>query len=161
MQTAEEIYREYFDQVYRFALTRTPSKEDAQDIVSRVFIKLVKNINEFIPKPGATVRSWLFTILRNEIIDFYRQQKPGVNLDSIVEEGYTPATNEYIDQQQDLRTIFSAIHKLPNRQQEIILLKYQSGLKNKEIAHILNLNEKTISATLSRTIQILRHHLAL
>lgn len=161
MQTAEEIYREYFDQVYRFALTRTLSKEDAQDIVSRVFTKLVQHIDEFIPKPGATVRSWLFAILRNELIDFYRRQNPGVDRESIIEEGYTPATNEYIDQQQDLQTVFSAIHKLPDRQQEIILLKYQSGLKNKEIAHILNLNEKTISATLSRTIQILRHRLAL
>lgn len=159
MQKAEKIYREYFDQVYRFALVRTPSTEDAQDIVSRVFTKVVQHFPEYTPRSGATIRSWLFTILRNELADFYRRQKPNLSLETIVEEGHTPLINEYLDQKQNLQKVTAAVQNLPDRQQEMILLKYQSDFKNKEIAQLLNLDEKTISATLSRAIKALRLHL--
>lgn len=159
MHSAEHIYKNTFDQVYRFALSRTPTTEDAQDIVSRVFIKVVEHMEDFAPQAGATERSWVFSILRNELIDFYRRQKHQLPLEAAEERGETPRWNECLDQDKDLHQVMICLEKLPDRQQEMILLKYQADLKNKEIAQLLNLDEKTVSATLSRAVSSLRTHL--
>ncbi len=159
MLSAEKIYKNYFDQVYRFALSRLPCVEDAQDVVSRVFIKVVEYIEDFQPHVGATERSWVFSILRNELIDFYRRQKDNLSLESEEEYGEMPNWDKYLDQDAELKRVMICLDKLPARQREMILLKYQADLKNKEIAQVLHLDEKTVSATLSRALNSLRTHL--
>lgn len=156
MTSAEHLYHQYFDQLYRFALSRSGSVDTAQEAVSRTFYKVVQHLNDFKPQAGATVRSWLFTILRHELTDLFRQTHRITSLEEAETIATTHSLDDYIDQQSQLYTVLTAIHTLPDRQQEIILLRYQTDLKNKEIAQLLAIDEKTVSASLSRAITTLK-----
>ena len=159
MPSAEHVYRQYFDQLYRFALSRTGSVDQAQEAVSRTFTKVVQHIDEFKPRAGATVRSWVYTILRHELIDLYRQHKAITPLEDAEALAIPLNLDTEIDQRSQLAAVLTAIQTLPDRQQEMILLKYQGELKNKEIASLLGIEERTVSASLSRAIKTLQHAL--
>jgi len=68
-----EIYDENFDDVYRYVYVKIGNKWDAEDIVSETFRKAFEKFSSF--QRGSSPKSWLMTIARNTIIDFYRKKK--------------------------------------------------------------------------------------
>ncbi|NCO32140.1 sigma-70 family RNA polymerase sigma factor [bacterium] len=69
------MYDKYVDKIYNFVYYKTTNKEVAEDIVSDVFISALNNINSFRIQEGSSVKSWLYKIAYNKIIDFYRTNK--------------------------------------------------------------------------------------
>src|SRR5476651_669979 len=60
-------------ELYASALRLTKQKENAEDLVSEVYTKAWKSINQF--EPGTNLRAWLYKILTNTYINHYRQKK--------------------------------------------------------------------------------------
>jgi RNA polymerase sigma factor (sigma-70 family) len=54
---------------------KTTNREIAEDIVSDVFISALTNIKSFRLEEGSSVKSWLYRIANNKVIDFYRTNK--------------------------------------------------------------------------------------
>ena len=72
--TAKELFKDwvndYNDQLYSWAYHKTSSKEMAEDLVQDTFLSAYKNLENF--KNESNPKTWLFSILNNKIIDFYR-----------------------------------------------------------------------------------------
>src|SRR4051794_40848365 len=66
------LYDDYFDDVYRFVITKTGNKWDADDIVSESFRKAYENSDKL--ENVSSPKAWLFTIARNTIYDYYRRK---------------------------------------------------------------------------------------
>ena len=64
----------------------------------------------------------------------------------------------YIQQQQDKEYLWKMLFELPEREQDLIALKYGAGLTNREIAGITRLSESNVGSILHRTINHLRKH---
>lgn len=61
------LTREYYPRIFRFFYYRTKTKEDAEDLTSEVFVKVVGAIR----KQKGNFEAWLFKIARNLLIDYY------------------------------------------------------------------------------------------
>lgn len=73
LKAFEGFYDRNYRLVLHYLLSRVPSKEIAEDLLQDSFLKLHKSIMSYNPSQKAL--PWLFTIVRNTLIDFYRKKK--------------------------------------------------------------------------------------
>lgn len=160
MHTLEQLYDQTLDQVFRYVFLRVRNRELAEDIVSEAYLKAAEHFNDFVPRAHASRRSWLFAIVRNCMADAFRTKgMQNVELPDDLP-GMTATVIEHdVDTNIRLTEVMHTLAKLPERQREILLLRYQAELKNKEIAQLLAIDERTVSATLSKALTNLRYEL--
>jgi RNA polymerase sigma-70 factor (ECF subfamily) len=81
----------YGDELYRFALSRVSDPAVAEELVQITLLNALDGLANF--RGEASERTWLFTILRRNIIDHYRRQArhPTVSLDAVTPDGPTEA----------------------------------------------------------------------
>lgn len=153
-----KLYKRYVQKTYFFVRSKVNTTEVAEDLCSEIWFKILHNIKDFTPKKNYHVPAWIFRIARNHIIDFYRTHKEinvGETFFAFVADE-NDAHESVFDQHINKRFLFEEIKKLPPKEQEIIMLKYFSNLKNKEIAEILKIGEKTVSSSHSKALKKLR-----
>jgi RNA polymerase sigma-70 factor (ECF subfamily) len=63
----------YGDALFRFAIQRVKQVEAAEDLVQETFLAAVQSRDRF--KGQSTEKTWLFSILKHKLIDYYRKQK--------------------------------------------------------------------------------------
>lgn len=156
-----QLYKEEFESVYKYVHFRVRHTQIAEEIVAAVFMKTVEKAHTYKQQRGATERSWLFTIVRNTITDYYRTKKETVSVEAQDITEKSPSLEHKMDIKQHIQTIFDAVNKLPDRQKEIMLLRYKSDLKNTEIAKVLGINQRSVSAALAKATNTLRQTLNL
>lgn len=66
-----DLVVKYSDDLFRWALYRTNNQEIAKDIVQETFLAAIKSLEAFQNK--AKVKTWLFSILNNKIMDYHRK----------------------------------------------------------------------------------------
>jgi RNA polymerase sigma-70 factor (ECF subfamily) len=88
---------EYGDDLYSWAFYKTSSRETAQDLIQETFLSAFKSYKTF--KHESQPKTWLFKILNNKIIDYYRKSAntlKGVDLKD--EEAHERMVNKLFDQ---------------------------------------------------------------
>lgn len=68
----EQWVTEHADYLYAFALRRLPYPELCKDLVQDTFISAIKSLSQF--RGGSSEKTWLTSILKNKIIDYYRKK---------------------------------------------------------------------------------------
>ena len=76
----EQIYLEYHDKVMGYIRARVHGWADAEDLCADVFEKVQRKLPDYDPAK-ASVSTWVFTITRNTVIDFFRRAKHPEELD--------------------------------------------------------------------------------
>ena len=154
-----ELYEQYMPKVYRYINFRIRDEDTSQDLTSTVFQKALSKFSGFNPHK-ASFSTWIFTITRNTVIDYYRVHKKHEHSEPWTSE-YTPAESPSPEEEvirteytQKLRDFLSRLKK---REQDVIILKYSNGMSNREIAEALNLTESNVGSILCRTIRRLRN----
>jgi RNA polymerase sigma-70 factor (ECF subfamily) len=151
------LYNRYWEPLYRKALSRLGTSEDAQDAVQEVFISLWRNRSTI--EIEDTLSPYLFTALRYCIIKrVYRKAKKGLQVPLSPEElgnvdHYAEELFEYKELQQ---IIGKEVSNLPSRMQEIYKLSRIEHLSSSEIASRLSISEQTVKNTLTITLKKLR-----
>lgn len=79
------IYEHFIDKIYRFIFHKTLNDTTTEDIVSDVFFKALKNIENFSGTTEQELSSWIYRIAHNSVIDFYRTKKEHTDLEIIEE----------------------------------------------------------------------------
>lgn len=144
----EQIYKQYYSRLFSFIDSKIHNKEDTKDILSEVFIKIYKNIDKLNSDEKLT--SWIFTITRNTIIDFYR--KNGKNGDNIeFDEQHFFEQKEDSDAISELsECIEPIISSLAPKYSEALYLSEIKELKQKEIADKLDISSGNIKNIIFR-----------
>ncbi len=164
-QAFVHLYDHYFPRIHAYVCYRVNSPQDAEDLIADVFFKAIRGLQCFKWRNRNSFAAWLFRITRNLIADYYRQHKRVVlSLESserLAEvTSHTPLPAQVLTQQETFQQIRALIATLSPRQQEVITLKFFGGLRNREIADILGLDERTIAAHLSRGLRDLQRRYA-
>lgn len=128
----EELYNKYHNVVYGIAFSILKNKEDAEDAMQNVFIKLYNLDTSLVPESKES--TWLYTVAKNEAIEIIRKKKENINLDDIYEIGNE---DNDLDEIIDEISFNNLISKLNCKEKEIISLKIISNLSFKEIANLL------------------------
>ena len=76
----DKVYTEYKEKVMRYMLKKVQNPHDAEDLTSEVFLKVFKSIESF-DENKASISTWIYTVARNTVIDYYRTRKDTAELD--------------------------------------------------------------------------------
>lgn len=129
----EELYSKYHKMVYGIAFSILKNKEDAEDIMQVVFAK-IQELDK-IKLPDDKEMTWLYTITKNETLNYLKKKKEELSLDTIYE---IENKNNEIDRKIDYIEFNRLIRKLNQKEQEIVSLKILSDFSFQEISELLN-----------------------
>jgi RNA polymerase sigma-70 factor, ECF subfamily len=157
-----QAYDLHVDNIYRFIYFKVGCKEEAQDLSSMVFLKAWNHIQTNTLTDFKTLKSLLYKIARNAIIDHYREN----NKKSTAVLGCEVGEIDVIDDNQDLvKKIetafdFSIVEKklaeMKDEYREIIILRFIEELSIGEIAEILNKSKGNVRILTFRALKALK-----
>jgi RNA polymerase sigma-70 factor, ECF subfamily len=127
------IYKEFHQALLSFIRSKVRSAEDAEDILQNVFIKISGNVNTLSAKEK--LRSWIFTITRNAIIDYYRLNatRRNISIDETLEGSLSENPDEDPVKGMD-QCVHSMIRLLPEEYRDVIIESEINGIKQKDLA---------------------------
>lgn len=129
---AEELYKNYRDKAARYISSHISSIQDREDILQQVFLNAVEAIESF-DESRASVGTWLYAITRNTVIDYYRRKSRQAEQQEFNEELFAEKTDSAVSEEM-LETLASALEELPERERDIVILRFYYGFSAKETA---------------------------
>ena len=153
----------YFKQLTAYAFKIVDDYQEAEDIVQDVFMSLWINKDFF--DFDKSVKPYLFKAVYNRSINYLKSKKPIIDITK--SETDQLLSNEIIfsDQEESLllketqEKIKEFVETLHPQCRKVFKLSRVSGLKNKSIADILNISEKTVESHISKALKGLRIYL--
>ena len=147
----EKLYKNHKNLVYKIAYSILKNSYDSDDIVQIVFEKIYSIDKDKLPTRNES--SWLYSVTKNETINYLNKKKNHIELEEIYElEDNNNEINELINKDSYNRLI----GKLNENEKEIISLKILSNLSFKEIAKLLNKPTGTIKWIYYKSINTLK-----
>ena len=149
-----ELYRRYASELFGFATSALGDRELAEEVVQDVFAQLWRHAGDYDQR-RASVRTWLYAIARNRIIDAHRRAaaRPkraddDASLDTAAE------MDAALDHAVLRWQVTAALARLSPAHREVIRLAHYGGLTMREIAERTGVPLGTVK---SRTSYALRH----
>lgn len=151
--------------LFDFIRRRVRTEEDAEDILQDVLLQLATSYN--VAEPIEQMTSWLFTVARNKVIDWYRKRKT----QSLPSDENGPLNLEQIlyDPTQDPERVFSrslvwteladALDDLPEEQRDVFVMHELQGKSFKEIARLTGVPLNTLLSRKRYAVLFLRDRL--
>ncbi len=150
-----DLYSIYLDPIYRYVFYHVKDKMTAEDITEEVFIKAWKAIDSCKGKER-TFSSWLYRIAHNHTIDRLRSMQKRLAVE--VQSQSLPDTRD-VESETEARLEYEetleAISCLPEKQKQIIMLKFVEGMDNREIEQITGKSQNAIRVLQMRALNTL------
>lgn len=135
----EEVCRRHESDLLRYAARMLNDAGVAQDIVQLVFLRYLRCCEKIALSP-ASVKSWLYRVTHNLVVDHLRSERRRVRRETdggsmLMEERQVHEQDQalYADQ---YRRVLTCLPRLPLPEREILVLRMQQGLSYREIAHV-------------------------
>jgi len=147
-EKVEQLFRQHGRAVGGYVLARVGDADLAEEITARVFLTVVRKIQQC---RGSTV-AWLWAIVRNEIRLHFRRHRPIAPLDDdLVDTAESPA--ELAQKQEMQSRLTKALGLLTDEQQQIVATKFFLKVSNTEIAEALGLSPGNVGVKVHRTLK--------
>lgn len=145
----EILYSEYKNLMYYTANRILHNSSDAEDVVHQAFLKVIEILDTISSPRCHKTRALLVTITEHKAIDLYRE-KQRRNVLPLAEEYIGAAPAAEIERLAERDTLAAAIASLPPRYHSVLLLRYDCGYSNAEIANILDMTEPNVRKLIQR-----------
>jgi RNA polymerase sigma-70 factor (ECF subfamily) len=152
-----ERYHEYFPRVFAYVYGRVHNVHTTEDLVADVFERAYLKAGSL--RNEEAFSTWLFTIARNVIISHGRKHGRETVVDPDVMKEIAPSrasVESEVLQREELKAVSLMLQGFPQREQDIVSLKFDAELSNQQIAHIMDLSEANVRVILFRTLRKLR-----
>lgn len=151
----EAVYQSELPRIYNFFRYQIGDDQIAEDLTAATFEKAWRH-RERYRADLASFSTWLFTIARRTVADYFRKHRVNVALEeaSLVSEKHT--VEETAQKHADIAVLAKLLARLGERERELVALKYGADLTNRAIASISGLSESNVSTILYRVTQQLR-----
>jgi len=172
-----QLVGRYHGRLLAFARSRLRSAADADDFVQETFLRFLQSFRTF--RAGASVETFLFTILRRRLIDHFRGRQrlaacaisdSAVAGDKMMSSERTPSWYARRDEQTELleQAVVAGLdgitRRLRDRQRlddlRVIELLFYAQLRNKDVAAACGIDEKQVAQAKFRALAQVREHLA-
>lgn len=155
-----KLFRKYYRDLVLFAGNFIPEKSVCEDIAQSVFVTIWEKKADIDER--LSFRAYLLKAVRNSCMDELRHRKV-IN----EHEKYSAAfgdfaglsTEQFVLHSELIEQLESTLAKLPEKHREAFELSRVKGMKYKDIAHQLNISERTVEVWMAKTIQLLRLYL--
>ena len=154
IRALDELYDLVATDIYRLALWRTGSREDAEDVVQDVFVRVAEQGGRL--KTVRHPRRWLLTVTHRRAIDLVRGRKRRY-AEPVEEMSYLEAPPSDPNSGPEARMISRLIARLPEKQREVVLLRHFADCTFKDIGRITGVPTFTAASRHRLAISRLRH----
>ena len=151
----DALYARELPRVHNFFRFRVGSGAVAEDLTSRTFEKAWAARGRY-RRDLAGFTTWLMAIARNVAIDHYRTRKVHAPLAFAEHVASADSPERDAERGEDMDRLSQLLSELPEREREIVALKYGAEWSHRDIARHLRLSESNVGTILHRTIEVLR-----
>lgn len=151
----DAVYADHLPRIYNFFRFRLGCEADVEELTARTFEKAWRARHRY-DSDRAGFSTWLYSIARNVATDHLRAHRDHLELDAArgVAAPGTPERDAELGS--DLARLKLLTTDLPERERELIALKYGAAINNRLIARLTGLSESNVGTILHRTVQLLR-----
>ena len=150
---------EHLNALYNFAMYLTHNPSESEDLVQETYLRAFRFSHRF--EPGTHLRAWLFQILRNTFLTFYRlRERESAVAEDGVPDWEVPMfhdapeeTGRVLETHTDLER---AMHRLPEEFRTVLLLAEVEGLPLEEVARVMRCPVGTVKSRIFRAKERLR-----
>ena len=131
---------------------------DVEDVMQEVFIAVLKSLRSF--RGESLFSTWLRTLTNYKVAEYYRKRNrkrdpheaPIIEAENLPEESYGPTMEDRI-------VLRKALTSLPDKYQEVLLMRFAEGMQFEEIAKTTDTNLEAVKSTFRRAVAALRKNL--
>ena len=156
----------YSDYLFNYTITRVRDRETAQDLVQETFFAGLKSMKNF--KGQASERTWLISILKRKIIDYYRKinsnkgkaevrmnlnfdgENEGDWLEQRVADPFDKTAENNLENTELGLAIHDCISKLPHKQAEVFKMKTLLGYETETICNEVGITASNLWVIIHR-----------
>jgi len=138
------IWKEYHLDLKRFIVSKVKDHEVADDLLQEVFVKVHTKSTQL--KDSTKLKSWLFTISRNLVMDYFKNLTQTQDVDDAI----LKTADDEVSQHSEEDCLPGIISHLPPKYKRPLYLSDIKGVKQKEIANKLNLPLPTVKSQIQR-----------
>lgn len=155
------LYQRYVDRIYNYIYYRVGNANDAEDLTARTFFQALKKIDSYEDR-GVPFSAWLYRIAHNLVANWHRQQsrRKSIPLEELaVVRSTRPNPDQMAEKRETQDELISAIHRLADDRQQLLILKFVERLPNAEIGKVMGRTESSVKSLYHRTLITLRDDL--
>ncbi len=157
-----KLYDRFGSLVYRMAYQALPTRDDAEDAVQEVFVRLWRTAGRYDPTRAALV-TWVMLITRRYLVDRLRRTKSAGRSGTLDErqasaEDSLPPEPLTAEREERFSAVMKKIDRLPELQRTVVVRAYLNGQTLRQIGEELNTPLGTIKSALSRALVRLREN---
>ena len=153
-----QLYEAYVDRVYRYVYFRVIDNELAESITPRVFIKAWQLLDRY-HSYGTPFIIWLYKIASNQIIEHFYTHPKALKPDGFLWSIEDRVFDKNVKDMFDLQAIRDALQFLNDEEQQVLTLKFISGVSTNEVAHIMGKPISTVQNLLMYALQKVAKHM--
>lgn len=153
----KKLYYQIQPQLVGFAIYYLSDKNISAEIVNDTFLKIWEKWDDL--HDHKDLKSYLFQAVKNNCLNELKKKKVTVSMENLIEnEPFTPASDLKIIQVENEQKLQVLINHLPTRCKQIFILSRISGFKNREIAHLMSISEKTVENQMTKALKFLKNN---
>lgn len=166
-KTFRVIFIAYFESLEAFANTYVGNRDIAKDLVQDAFYNLWRKKSS-LPEE-INLKAYLYQATRNNCLNYLKRLKVQSKYEKRTQDKYNELRLNYdalshlnfdtLSFNELLEMLNKAIEQLPPKCREVFELSRYDGMKNREIAQLLNISEKAIEGHISKALKYLKDHL--
>jgi RNA polymerase sigma-70 factor, ECF subfamily len=149
----QTLYVEHVDRVFRTVRGMLRSDADAEDVTQDAMLTVLSSLHTYRPRPDARFAAWVIAIALNTTRRRFRRRRPELtatgDLPEMPDAGVDPV--ETLDRARQRRALLVALAELPQREREIVSLRYGAELNASDIGAAIGVEPATIRKMLERT----------
>ena len=155
MRNLDSVWEEFSGQIRGYLLRKVKQKDDADDLLQEILIKIHNNIGTL--QDEKKLAPWIHQIVRNTLTDYYRknrlettelnEERAAVNDTEVTEDIYSECVNGCLK-------VF--IERLPDKYKEPLVLSDIKELKQKDIAKDMNLSYSGLKSRVQRGREMIK-----
>ena len=151
----EDIYRQYKNRMYKFAISILHNNEDAEDVVHQSFLTIANNFDKIKSFSCHEMNSYIVIIIRNTSINLYNKNKRNSERTTKLAEEQTTVEVDFFNNI-DYEHLVQIISGLPLIYKEILLLRYVEEFTVKQISAMLGISIDNVRKRTERAKKLLK-----
>ena len=144
----EEIYSEYFKDVYRYVLCLSKNESIAEDITQETFFKALKSIDSF--KGNCKISVWLCQIAKNSYFSYLKKEQNNLERVEDTVDAFDTGFEQMLVDDESAFEIYKVLHNLEEPYKEVFTLRFFGDLSFLEIAELFGKTESWARVTYHR-----------